>query len=128
MEPAHLGAGLSAEELLADARHITGTLRLVGEPATGDVGRGNTQDVFSVASHCLFGFFTTDEACMLRSVCCEARDAVAAHPWEDARTKISGSLAAWRKCFPHAVAATCIPAATLSTPTSRTCAACGRSA
>ena len=105
MEPAHIGTGLSAEQLLAGARHAHGTLRLVGEPATGDVGRGNTQDVFSAASHCLFGFLTTREANALRRTCREACAAVTAHPWTDAQTRIAGRLARWRKCFPHAVAA-----------------------
>ena len=99
-------AGLSAEELLRRARHVHGTLRLVGEPAAEGGGRDeNAQNVFSVASHCLFGFFSTKEACVLRAVCREARDAVAAHPWADAETVILGNLASWRACFPLAVAA-----------------------
>ena len=93
-----------AEELLRRARHVHGTLRLVGEPAAG--GRDeNPQNVFSVASHCLFGFLTTRDANAVRATCREARDAVAAHPWADAETRIPRSLARWRACFPRAVAA-----------------------
>ena len=105
MEPERTAFVAAAEELLRRARHAHGTLRLVGEPAIGDVGRGNTQDVFSVASHCLFGFLDTRDATALRATCREARDAVAAHPWADAETRISGRLASWRTCFPCAVAA-----------------------
>ena len=94
------------EHLLARSRHLSGTLRLVGEPAEGDSYRDeNPQNVFSVASHCLFGFLTTLDANALRLTCREARDAVTAHAWADAKTRIKGSLVSWRKCFPLAAAA-----------------------
>lgn len=50
-------------------------------------------------------FFTTKEACELRLVHGEFCEAVAATPWRDARTRISGLIAAWRSCFPNAQAA-----------------------
>ena len=53
----------------------------------------------------VFGFLTTREACTLRLVSQECREAVAAARWHDGATHISGSLAAWRACFPGAVAA-----------------------
>ena len=49
--------------------------------------------------------FTTRDACALRLVsrlCCAD---VAAARWLDAETRITGSLAAWRACFPGARAA-----------------------
>ena len=53
----------------------------------------------------VFGFLTTREANALRLVNHECREAVAAARWHDAETRITGSLAAWRACFPGAVAA-----------------------
>jgi hypothetical protein len=50
----------------------------------------------------LLDFFFTDEACVLRLVCREFKDAVAAHPWYDRCTLIAGSIAKWRSCFPLA--------------------------
>ena len=53
----------------------------------------------------IFGFFSTREANTLRLVCGEFRDAVSEARWHDETTRISGSLAAWRACFPNARAA-----------------------
>ena len=57
----------------------------------------------------IFGFLTTREARALRLVCrlvCRLCCAdVAAARWHDEETRISGSLAAWRTCFPDARAA-----------------------
>jgi hypothetical protein len=53
----------------------------------------------------VFGFLTTREANALRLVNHECREAVAAARWHDAETRITGSLAAWRACFPGALAA-----------------------
>ena len=50
-------------------------------------------------------FFSTRDACALRQVCREVLAAVSEHPWEDAKTVIKGSLAAWRLCFPRALCA-----------------------
>ena len=53
----------------------------------------------------VFGFLTTRDARALRLVsrmCCAD---VAAARWLDAETRITGSLAAWRACFPGARAA-----------------------
>ena len=44
-------------------------------------------------------FFDTKEACVLRLVHSEFRDAVSATPWHDLRTVIKGSVASWRECF-----------------------------
>ncbi len=53
----------------------------------------------------IFGFLTTREACALRLVCRLCCADVAAARWHDEKTAISGSLAAWRTCFPDARAA-----------------------
>ena len=53
----------------------------------------------------VFGFLTTYNARALRLVSRMCRDDVAAARWLDAETHITGSLAAWRACFPGAVAA-----------------------
>jgi hypothetical protein len=53
----------------------------------------------------VFGFLTTREARALRLVNRECLEAVAAARWHDPQTRITGSLAAWRACFPGAVAA-----------------------
>ena len=50
----------------------------------------------------LFPFFDTREACSLRGVCHEVKQAVADFPWEDMGTVIRGSVALWRACFPRA--------------------------
>src|SRR5690348_5852226 len=48
-------------------------------------------------------FLTQREAVSLRSVNVECRDAVAGHRWlDDTETRITGSLALWRACFPLA--------------------------
>ncbi len=59
----------------------------------------------SVLSHCygaLLPMFTTKEATVLRKLCREFKSTVADFPWEDERTVIKGSVAAWRACFPRA--------------------------
>jgi hypothetical protein len=43
--------------------------------------------------------FTTKEATTLRQLCREFKSTVAGFPWEDERTVIKGSVAAWRACF-----------------------------
>ena len=53
----------------------------------------------------IFGFLTTREARALRLVCRLCCADVAAARWHDEKTAISGSLAAWRTCFPDARAA-----------------------
>ena len=53
----------------------------------------------------LLAFFDTRNVLPLRASCTEARAAVAAAPWRDAATRIRGSVAAWRACFPAARAA-----------------------
>ena len=50
----------------------------------------------------LFPFFDTREACSLRGVCHELRQAVGDFPWEDMGTVIRGSIALWRACLPRA--------------------------
>ena len=63
----------------------------------------------------LLALLDTRNATALRAVCREARDEVAALPWDDAGaydaakgswvggTRITCSLASWRACFPRAV-------------------------
>ena len=63
---------------------------------------GGQEMLLSEAGFVLLPFFTTRDACKLRLVCREFLAAVSEHPWEDRRTVIQGSIAAWRACFPHA--------------------------
>ena len=53
----------------------------------------------------IFGFLSTRDARALRLVCRLCCADVAAARWHDEKTAISGSLAAWRACFPDARAA-----------------------
>ena len=53
----------------------------------------------------IFGFLSTREANTLRLVCGEFRDAVSEARWHDKTARVSGPLAAWRKCLPGARAA-----------------------
>jgi WD40 repeat protein len=69
--------------------------------------------ILSTCAGTLLPFFTTKGILPLRSVCREARLAIARHPWEDLRTAIHGPrLPQWRACFPAARAA-CLSAAPL---------------
>jgi hypothetical protein len=64
---------------------------------------GGTQEtLLSEVGPVLLPFFTTRDACALRLVCREFLAAATEHPWEDRRTAIQGSIAAWRACFPRA--------------------------
>ena len=63
---------------------------------------GEQGTLLSEAGPALLPFFTTRDACALRLLCHEFRAAVREHPWEDRRTVIKGSIAAWRACFPRA--------------------------
>jgi hypothetical protein len=64
---------------------------------------GGTQEtLLSEVGPVLLPFFTTRDACALRLVCREFLAAATEHPWEDRRTAIKGSIAAWRACFPRA--------------------------
>ncbi len=47
----------------------------------------------------------TREACSLRGVCRELKQAVGDFPWEDMDTVIRGDVALWRACFPRALGA-----------------------
>jgi len=53
----------------------------------------------------IFGFLTYEDANNLRLVCKELRDEVRDFRWKDMKTRIKGSLALWRICFPFAKAA-----------------------
>ena len=64
---------------------------------------GGTQEtLLSEVGPVLLPFFTTRDACALRLVCREFLAAASEHPWEDRRTAIQGSIAAWRASFPRA--------------------------
>ena len=63
-------------------------------------GRGHT--LLAECPGALLQFFDTPGACALRLVCREFQAAVAAHPWEDRKTVILGSIGGWRACFPRA--------------------------
>ena len=66
---------------------------------------GGQETLLSEVGFVLLPLFTTRDACALRLVCRELLAAVSEHPWEDRRTVIKGSIAAWRACFPHACCA-----------------------
>ena len=53
----------------------------------------------------LLSLATTEDAVSLRLGCRALCAAVAAHAWRDSETLILGSVAAWRACFPRALAA-----------------------
>ena len=63
---------------------------------------GGQETLLSEVGFVLLPLFTTAEACALRLVCREFLAAVTEHAWEDRRTVIKGSIAAWRACFPCA--------------------------
>jgi hypothetical protein len=68
-------------------------------------GEGEFFTPDSVLSHCygaLLPMFDTKEATTLRQLCREFKSTVADFPWEDEKTVIMGSVAAWRACFPRA--------------------------
>jgi hypothetical protein len=79
----------------------------------GDDGGGDDSlvDLFAVLAGAhsvgggVFGFLTLRDGNELRQLCRLVRGDVAAARWRDAETRIRGSLAAWRACFPGAVAA-----------------------
>ena len=73
-------------------------MRLAGGP-------GWEPTIVSIVGVVLFPFFDTREACSLRLVCRELKQAVADFPWEDMGTVIRGSIALWRACFPRAIGA-----------------------
>ena len=66
-------------------------------------GGGQETLLAEVGRQYLLPLFTTRDACALRLVCREFLVAVAEQPWEDRRTVIKGSIAAWRACFPRAM-------------------------
>ena len=68
-------------------------------------GEGEFPTPDSVLSHsygALLPMFDTVEATVLRQLCKEFKSTVADFPWEDEKTVIHGSVAAWRACFPRA--------------------------
>jgi hypothetical protein len=68
-------------------------------------GEGEFFTPDSVLSHCygaLLPMFDTKEATTLRQLCREFKSTVEDFPWEDEKTVILGSVAAWRACFPRA--------------------------
>ena len=71
----------------------TATLTIRALLAAADTGGG------------VFSFLDTMDANQVRSVCKVLLTAVTLFPWADMRTRITGSLQAWRVCFPRARAA-----------------------
>ncbi len=72
-------------------------------PLAGADAAGNpTETLLSEVGLVLLRFFNTQEACTLRLVCREFVEAVRVQQWEDRDTVITGSVAAWRACFPRA--------------------------
>jgi hypothetical protein len=51
------------------------------------------------------GFFDTMEASLIRLVCTEFREAIAAAPWADMGTRIRQNVGGWRASFPRATKA-----------------------
>ena len=68
----------------------------------------------AAGGNALLALLDTRDATAVRATCREARDEVAAYPWDDVGTRstlfrtweggtrIAGSLASWRACFPNA--------------------------
>jgi hypothetical protein len=72
-------------------------------PLAGADAAGNpTETLLSEVGLVLLKMFNTREACVLRLVCREFVEAVGRQQWEDRKTVIMGSIAAWRACFPRA--------------------------
>ena len=89
-----------------------------GGSGGGDGGGGGDEggddslvDLFAVLAGAhsvgkgVFGFLAMRDGNELRQLCRLIRGDVAAARWRDAATPIKGPLAAWRACFPGAVAA-----------------------
>ena len=90
-----------------------------GVPLAGGDGGTSILSTLGRAAggNALLALLDTRDATALRGVCREARDEVSAYPWDDAGaydaasrewvggTRIAGSLALWRACFPHAISA-----------------------
>jgi hypothetical protein len=70
--------------------------------AGADAAGHPTETLLSEVGLVLLRFFDTREACTLRLVCREFTEAVRVQQWEDSKTVIHGSIAAWRACFPRA--------------------------
>ncbi len=70
--------------------------------AGADAAGSPTETLLSEVGLVLLRFFNTREACTLRLVCREFVEAVRVQQWEDRDTVITGSVAAWRACFPRA--------------------------
>jgi hypothetical protein len=70
--------------------------------AGGDAAGNPTETLLSEVGLVLLKHFDTREACALRLVCREFVEAVRQQQWEDGRTVIKGSIAAWRACYPRA--------------------------
>ena len=47
-------------------------------------------------------FFDTATANKMRACCVEFIDPIAEYPWNDENTRVRGSVASWRRCFPRA--------------------------
>jgi hypothetical protein len=67
-----------------------------------DPGEGSSIVSILPTRAALFHFLDTREACSLRGVCNELKQAVADFTWEDMGTVIKGFIAQWRACFPRA--------------------------
>ena len=50
----------------------------------------------------IFSYFTTPEATRFREISKEMKWVVENYPWRDSATRITGSIALWKACFPYA--------------------------
>ena len=97
-------SGCGAETALRCGVCLAALLRRVDDAfaaARGDA-LAPPATLLSVAVPALLAFFDTRSVLPLRASCTEARAAVAAQPWEDPETHITGPVVAWRACFPAA--------------------------
>jgi hypothetical protein len=70
-----------------------------------DPGEGSSIVSILPIRAALLPLLGTREACSLRGVCRELKQAVGDFPWEDMDTVIRGDVALWRACFPRALGA-----------------------
>ena len=92
--------------------HAASQAHLCGVPFTADradVDSGRTVLSILAGAHSvgegILGYFNTREARVIRLVNVEFRDAVAAVPWADMGTRITGNVGGWRASFPRATKA-----------------------
>lgn len=100
-------ASADADDASADAAAASAASDLF-ERAPPDARLGATRAVLPALmdAHArgggIFCYLTTRDACAVRATSKELRAAVAAFPWSDISTRVTGPLSLWRKCIPRA--------------------------